>query len=333
METRVKKDTMAPPKLIASLQAGFNTAANHLYLILFPILLDLILWLGPQINIRKVFMPVIDSWISTANQVGTTEIQSFFTANQAVLQTMLDQFNFATIFRTFPIGIPSLISSYIFDGTPLGMAFLVEVPSFTHLGIYFFALSATGLMAGAIYFSMVARESAKEKPIFSGFALLSHVIQSFILTFSLLVLLLIIAIPSFIFLAVLGMIIPGLAQFGGLILMFFLLWLLLPLVFSPHGIYAAGKTAFASIFTSVQLVRLFLPGTGVFIMVSLLLNEGLNIIWHIPPSNSWMTLIAILGHGFIVTALLSASFVYYQDGMKWMSDNLARKMKVEAPVS
>jgi len=50
----------------------------------------------------------------------------------------------------------------------------------------------------------------------------------------------------------------------------------------------------------------------------LLLSQGFNSLWVVPESNSWMMLIGILGHAFITTALLVASFVYYQDMFHWL---------------
>ena len=186
------------------------------------------------------------------------------------------------------------------------------------------------MLAGSLYFTGVARVSVVEKSGYTGGLIVSHIIQTFLLTFVLFLVLLGISIPTLIILTILGMIAPGLAQFGGLIIIFFLLWLLLPLVFAPHGIFAARLNAFTSLYTSVRLVRFFLPGTGTFLVASLVLNEGLNVLWRIPATDSWMILVGILGHGFIATGLLSASFAYYQGGMLWMNENLARLMKTES---
>jgi len=71
-------------------------------------------------------------------------------------------------------------------------------------------------------------------------------------------------------------------------------------------------------------VRFFLPGTSFFILVCILINEGLNMVWTIPGTASWLLLIGIGGHAFIVTALLAASFLYYRDGIKWMQYNVQK---------
>ena len=39
-----------PPRIFKSILAGFNTVANHIYLIILPVLIDMVLWLGPKLT-------------------------------------------------------------------------------------------------------------------------------------------------------------------------------------------------------------------------------------------------------------------------------------------
>jgi hypothetical protein len=61
-----------------------------------------------------------------------------------------------------------------------------------------------------------------------------------------------------------------------------------------------------------------LPTSGIFVLSSFLLHRGLNYLWSVPPSASWMMLFGIFGHAFISTTLLAASFVYYRDVNTWL---------------
>jgi len=73
----------------------------------------------------------------------------------------------------------------------------------------------------------------------------------------------------------------------------------------------------------MRLIRFYLPGTGFFILFSLLLYQGLNqFLWLQPVVTSYMLLGGIFGHAFISTALLASSFYYYQEGVIWMNHNL-----------
>ena len=96
------------------------------------------------------------------------------------------------------------------------------------------------------------------------------------------------------------------------------IWLVLPVFFSPHGIFILGQNAFAAILQSLRMIRFTLPTSGLFLLGSLLISEGLGYLWRIPPNDSWLTLVAISGHAFISTGLLAASFIYYRDINVWL---------------
>jgi len=81
-----------------------------------------------------------------------------------------------------------------------------------------------------------------------------------------------------------------------------------------------------SILHSIKVVRAYLPGTGMFLLAAILIAQGLDILWIAAPTDSWLTLIGITGHAFIYTALIAASFIYYQKGCEW-SQELLDKIK------
>jgi uncharacterized membrane protein YdcZ (DUF606 family) len=70
------------------------------------------------------------------------------------------------------------------------------------------------------------------------------------------------------------------------------------------------------------LVRAFLPGTGLFLLLAIILAQGLDSLWLAAPDSSWLNLVGITGHAFIYTSLLAASYVYYLQGLVWMENNL-----------
>ena len=81
------------------------------------------------------------------------------------------------------------------------------------------------------------------------------------------------------------------------------------------------------------MTRMTLPTTSLFFLSILAISEGLNILWRVPPENSWLTLIGVGGHAFITTALLAASFIYYRDADLWTQEALrVIKSRKEMPV-
>lgn len=57
-----------------------------------------------------------------------------------------------------------------------------------------------------------------------------------------------------------------------------------------------------------------------FILAAIIVNQGLNMLWQVPPENSWLMLISVIGHAFVTTGMLSASFIYYQDMIRWVEE-------------
>jgi uncharacterized membrane protein YdcZ (DUF606 family) len=85
-------------------------------------------------------------------------------------------------------------------------------------------------------------------------------------------------------------------------------------------------SALTSMLTSMRMMRFILPGTGLFFLTIVILSQGLDLLWQVPPASSWLSLVGIAGHAFITTALLAASFRYYQDATVWLQEFLQKRM-------
>ena len=325
MQTKSERAVSAPPRLMSAVIAGFNVVAGHIQLILFPVILDLFLWLGPHVGIKGVLQPWLDHWIQTVGEMGSPDMTSLMASSKPFFQSFIDNFNLLGMIRTWPIGVPSLMSSLNKSTTPFGSAAVNQISSVEPAVLTLLVILLIGLGFGSIFFNLVAYFCAERnfditftRRFTWGF------FQTITLTLLLLVVLMLISIPAIIVLSFVIMLSPGIAQIILLVMSFILLWLLLPFVFSPHGIFAYGLSALSSLLTSMRLVRGFLPGTGLFLVVIFLFSEGMNIFWRAASPDSWMTLVGIGGHAFITTGLLAASFIYYQGGMRWMQESLKK---------
>ncbi len=311
----------APPRMMNAIIAGFNVVANNLALLVLPIVLDLYLWLGPQVSVQKVLKPMIDETVRLLQQINSPELASQMTIISDVWDEILANFNLVGAVRTLPIGVPSLMSSVRSAATPLGAATLFEVPNLTlGFGIWIVVLTV-GFIAGSLYFSMLAQATADTSTVFEIKTFLNKTALSLALTLGLLIGLIILIIPALMLVSVIALISPGLGDFAMLFAGILLIWMILPLIFTPHAIYTLKFGLVASAMTSVRLVRHFLPGTGIFLIVALVIARGMDVLWRVPPASSWITLVGILGHAFIYTAVFAASFVYFRGGLRWMAEN------------
>ncbi|MCX6053316.1 MAG: hypothetical protein NTZ74_00075 [Chloroflexi bacterium] len=313
-----------PPRILPTLLKGFNTIANHAYLILFPIGVDLLLWLGPKLRLKNLIQPFVNQFSSDMVKISPPELLDSVKASQTIWEQLLTQFNLATSVRTFPVGIPSIMARQSPIDSPLGSDWIYEVPNFRLALLILIGLLLVGFFLGSIYFYLISRVTSSEVEEFSNEKLFLVFIQSLLMFCLLVAAILIISIPLMLLLSVLSLINIGIGQVFLLVVAFAFIWLVMPLVFSPHGVFVLKQKALPSMLISIRLVRLFLPGTGLFVMTCALISEGLNTLWTMPGSTSWLTLFGIGGHAFIVTGLLAASFIYYREGLKWMQDNLQR---------
>ena len=327
MESTHLKVISSPPSLIKSLMAGFDVVSNHIGLIIFSVLFDLLLWFGPQIRLTTAFKPLIEQAESFP------EMQSEGTLD--MLRQGLTQLNMLSLLRTFPIGIPSLLARRAPIETPIYLPVDWDVRSLLDAALLWLGIALVGIAVGVFYFSLVAQASVNGRlnfvqtlrnwPRNFGQVLLltlfwNILLAMFLLPFS--------CMMTFLFL--LGI---GLGQFSLVVAILFgglAVWLLVPLFFSPHGIFAYQRSMWESILQGVRLSRATFTTTTLLILAIVVLSQGLDILWNIPQDNSWLLLVGITGHAFVTAALLAGTFVYYHDADRWLREIIRKKELVQA---
>jgi hypothetical protein len=320
MESNSKSEQITPPKLIEALTSGFNSVTNNIYLVLYPIILDTFLWLGPHLRIKQLVEPFVLNITSSVADMTTPELGNIGKWSQEIWDILLTQFNLISLVRSFPIGIPSLMAGLSPIKTPYGTAALFEVNSIIGTIFFWISFSILGIVFGCLYFDGISRSTSKETTRFSISMASSSFKQVLIFTIFCIFVLILFSIPTMLIISVLTLISPALGEIALLFIGIIVIWFVMPLAFAPHGVFAGGKNIFSSISTSIRLVRNYLPGTGMFFLTAILLYQGLNILWETAPETSWMSLVGIFGHAFISTGLIASSFVYYRNGISWMEN-------------
>lgn len=309
---------IAPPKLIPTLVEGFNTIANNIYIIIFPILFDLLLWFGPMIRIKELLLPFVLNASEISSSTYGPESQSILDNSKTIWTALLDQFNLFYGLRTFPVGVPSLLVSKGITSNPLGNVSIIEIQS-PSLAFWFLAgFSVLGVILGSLYFALIAEASNESKISLKISVFARQTLQLFILSLILIVGLLVLSIPAICLISSLVLLLPSLGDLPIMLFSFMLVWILLPLVFSPHGIFTNQYKATKAIVNSIKLVRPMMSFIGLFFIIVILLGYGLDILWSTPEANNWMLLVGIIGHAFISSGLIAASFSFYKKGLLWL---------------
>jgi hypothetical protein len=202
----------------------------------------------------------------------------------------------------------------------LGASKILELSTVRNAALVFILLTFVGFLIGTLYFLSVSqaalRDEIRWRQVFAAWPRAS--VQVILLALVWLGIFLAVTIPSscVISLAAVGGVSPGMCVsmlYGGA-----LLWIAFQLMFSAHGIFVEQLNVFSSLRAGMRVVNLTLPGAVLFVVAAILLSQGLDMLWRIPPENSWLTLIGLAGHAFVATGLISASFIYYHDTRQWI---------------
>jgi hypothetical protein len=313
------KTAGGPPKFLGALASGFNLVANKAYLLLLPIALDLLLWFGPHFSLKTLLGPALID-LYTMPGAGPNESAMLETMRRLVDLT-LNRYNLLSQLSGIPIGVPSLMTGILPVDNPLGKPLTIEVAGTAQALSGWLLFALLGLVLGSFYFGAVARASASPGERISFQNSIWQTGQTLFLTLLLLVLLAALSIPIIIVTFVIALISPALAQVALFFSGFLILWVFIPLVFSPHGIFAAGLNAFRAMLVSMRLMRALFPGVGLFLLSAIILAQGLGMLWRLAPESSWLMLAGVFGNAFTGTGLLAASFIYYRGAAAWATQN------------
>jgi hypothetical protein len=323
------------PKLISSIFAGFETVANHLELIIIPVVLDLFLWFGPHVRINNIVQPLINGLILPVS-LQNKEFEQVFTTTRELYILIAERFNVFSAFRTLPVGIPSLMNNISPIINPIGSPLILEVKNFSSAFMMWLVIGLVGLIVASFFYNAVCQAVSSEKAKLTPGSIGWQTLQLLYLTILSILFILVIVFPAMMIVSFLSLLTPILGQIalfaGGLLL----IWIITPMLFAPQVIFMQHQSALKAILASIRMVRFALPTTGLFFLVVLLLSQGLVLLWQIPGEKSWFTLIGLAGNAIVNTSLLAAIFIYYRDAVKWIQsiiskNNLSQAFPVEGP--
>ncbi|HXD10527.1 MAG TPA: hypothetical protein VN653_10730 [Anaerolineales bacterium] len=318
-----KLETLPPPPgVISSLQAGFNIVSSRIALIILPVLLDVLLWLGPRLSIGRWYGALLSDGLKWLRQGGLpAQDLSAYYSNVPLIVDFLGRLNWLVWIRTLPIGIPALMLNLPGElpvPTPLGLQNVIQLPTFLVVLGSVMLLTFVGWLGGGLYFRVVAGASLGEEE--AGISLARAIAQTVLLSVIWGIASVIVVLPLMFLIGLLSALNAVLAEVVFFIILFLMFWFIVPLFFMPHGIFVRKQNAIISIMSSLRMSRFTLPTSSMFVLSVFLLSRGLSYLWLVPPSDSWLMLVGIAGHAFISTTLLAASFVYYRDMNNWLQD-------------
>ncbi|NLN69387.1 MAG: hypothetical protein GX142_01170 [Chloroflexi bacterium] len=313
------------PSIIQALIAGFNTIANKPGLILIPIILDLFLWFGPAWRVDHLFSPLAQGFTQLPG-ANVGEFLPVFEDYQAVMQEILANFNLAVSLRTLPVGVPSLMVSKPSFLNPIGQPLTFSLESSFQFLITWLLFIFIGYFLGSLYFQSISKQIVSyDQDNFKS--LLKSFLQIVLMPILLLIVTVILSVPLIFLVAFVVALSPLIGQLLLTLSMIFILWAIIPLIFTPHGIFLYQQNLIAAMITSINVVRISMSKTIWFFFASYLMVEGLNYLWRSPNVDNWFLFVGIFGHAFIVSAIIAASFHYFIDATKFSQTVINQKLK------
>lgn len=327
MDAKAKEQSAQPLSVIGCLTAGFEILNRNLWLIALPVLVDLLLWLGPRLSIA----PLLQGFTVSLQMRGTLNPQTGYQLAQAaeLLQRFGEEFNLLSLLGLLPLlEVPSLLAQHA-PGTlsPLGQPGTVPIRDVLTLLGWVLLLLPTGLLLGFLYLNGLARRvaaavartepsAAGAQPDIAPVGCVGGLVRVF---FFVAVLLGALVLSVLLWIALVG-IVGAISQPLGILVLVLGVglsaYVALHLLFVVHGVLLGGRGLLRAIWESILLFQLQFPSVVWLLLLVVVVYNGLGYAWSLPPGDSWLLAVGILGNGCVATGLTVATFVFYQERVK-----------------
>ena len=312
------------PKIFAAFRAGYETVSKHLYLVLFPIVLDLFLLFGVRITIVDLMRIVIQRF--TLPPSATPDLL----ANWETLKTQSVEFfrffSLTSFLRSFPVGVPSLFSVGAFERNPIGDFQLIQLQQPGAIIGVIIGMTFIGLIFAYFLYRFTARATSAQAFAVDSFLEPRTLISWLLIPMVSLAFIAVVIFPAMLLIALIGAVLPFITSIGYFFLTVALITLILPVVFTPHLIILEKMTFPQALLNSFRTIRLTNAKSTTFLFLAILASYLTNMLWRIPSDDSWMLIVSVFGHGLISTIVLAASFHYVLDARKSVREFIENQM-------
>ncbi len=304
--------------VIDSLSAGYRFIIQRLDLLLIPIVLDLLLWLGPRLSLELVLQRLADWYLAITKDASfPAEMLPMVESAAEQMRAIGKQINLldGLASRQF-FHVPSIVSMLNLEMN----SSLVELTSPLTIFTSFVLISLAGLLIGVLYLSLLARAlpiGNAARPTTSG-EFLTGVLRHFwrVLGFVLVGLAVAFAasIPASIVVAIFLLFAPaaalGFAFLGQVIVLVIFLYL----YFVMAAIIMDDMPIMAAVRQSLRLVQLNVSRVLGFVGITLLISWGFVFLLDSIAAIQAIAgpFLAIVLNAFIGTGLAMALLIFYR---------------------
>jgi hypothetical protein len=347
MGTTTRDEAARPLGVIGCLAAGFEVVGRYLWLITLPALLDLFLWLGPRLSV----VPLLQGFTAILRSRPIYDPEVVHQVGQAtqLLEQFGEQLNLFSLLGVLPLlEVPSLLAWHAaVTPSPLGEPSVLLVANVLTLIGWSGVLVLVGSVLGFLYLNSLANrvrampsageqgatpakpapnpavkptadtgegaEGTEQGQSFPARSGVSKLVRVLIFTAGLLMTGMVLALPWAVLVGTATAVSQLLAEIVLIVSTGMAGYVLLHLLFVVHGVLLGGRGLLRAIWESAVMIHMHLPYVIVLMLLVVVIYEGLGYVWSLLPGDSWLLLIGVLGNGAIATALIAATFVFYQE--------------------
>lgn len=287
-----------------TLSAGFAIVNRHPWIMVIPILLDFLFWLGPRLSVA----PLVQRAFGDGSSAGLPANLLEGSESAAGLIESGESFNLLALLALHYPGLPSLMA------TRESMGGVVETANpFQAMGLLLL-IPLLGIGIAALYYVLIARQVMRRDE--GPERLLGRARRSWSRLIGFLFLLIGVTLLLGMPLMVVALLLGASSGLFGLVVtalwvaaiwvQFYLFFLVDAIVISDVGPLRAAKN-------SIGIVRAHLGSTLGLVILVWIITLGMPIVWDRLAGSAPGTVMGILGNAYITAGLAAASMIYYRD--------------------
>lgn len=325
-----------PLGVIDALSSGFELVARRPWVLAIPIVFNLFLWIGPQVNAKPLFDRVIGAAYAQAAETAnlTPDMAHELDASRESFQSGADSYNFLNLIGLFGLvlGLPSLLGLETLPGPFPHSPWIVIGDSATFVGMIPI-LAIGGVVISSVYLETIARAVRPDGRTQSfGPRVLRAVVNAGLFAILASVGILILFSPFMILAGLVGFFSLGLATFILFVGFMFALWAALYMAFALPAVFVSGANPIQAIWNSVTIFRYNSVPAMTLILLIYLIEFGFSLLWKNLIGDTWVNVVTVAANAFLGSGLVAAAMLFYHDRFSWLTEVRERIRQQQRPL-
>lgn len=288
-------------KVIDTLSEGFSAANRRPWIVAIPMLVDLLLWLGPKVTIGPHLAGSLESGLPQQ-----------YSGYGALIRQTVSGFNLLSLLAV--VYLPSLVTR-LDHPAAVGLVSNLAINSAGRLLLLAALTLLAGLWLSCLYLGLVAqvvRDGTTNARVMA--VLVWRYWRRLIGFLALLILLLgLAAIPIGLIYTILASLSPTAGEFVAFIVQIALIWALVYLFFAVQALMLSDARPMRAIRLSVTVIANNFWAALALIGLTFLITLGLPLAWQVIAATPAGVVAGIVGNAYIATGVTAAAFLFYKE--------------------